>query len=215
MIYISLLAVAVDPTIWGRVDGGDDQLIFKRQDFNGGIFSPGFGAVEATGDDRLKELAANLRKMVGSEITKIPPLAPIEIEATGRFDLPAHAFATSAPLEMPMSALPSWLAGTPGTDPSAATSPPAGGLEWMIGQLGQLPAVAVKFNVAVPRAILLLTGAVIALGMLASAINVAALLTASTFGVSSLTVGFVTCWVVYRFAPEAREKHRRMGQLAT
>lgn len=200
VIYISLLAVAVDPTIWDRVGGGDDALIFKRQDFNGGIFSPGFGAIEATGNDGLQELAAQLRSAVSQDITKVPRLTPIKVEIAEPFPI--------AP------GLPSWMSGGEPAEAPAASNASVGGLEWMISQLGQFPTIPVHFNVGVPRAVLLLAATAIGLAALLGATAVISVLYAVIPAVGALIVASGTCWGAYRRAPVVRAKKQALREVA-
>ena len=97
----------------GGVGGGDDALVFKRPDFDAGIFSQGFGAIEAIGHDRLGDLSEQLRTAVGQDLGKVRHLpVPISIEIAKGFAV-ANAFVGSTPVEMESmpSTLPSWMAG--------------------------------------------------------------------------------------------------------
>lgn len=191
VIYISLLTVAADPTIWHRVGGGDDALIFKRQDFNGGIFSPGFGAIEATGDHRLRKLAAQLRSAVGQDITKVPPLKPINIDIAE--PLSVAPASTVIDTEVAASAFPSWM---PNIEPAEAgpASNPSVGLAWMISQLGQSPTAPVRFKVGVPRAVLLFVAAIIGLAGLLEARALISVLEAVIPAVGALVIASGIYW---------------------
>ncbi|MDP9402736.1 MAG: hypothetical protein M3P85_05250 [Actinomycetota bacterium] len=76
VIYASLVAVATDPLLWGRLDGGDECLLFRHEDLEAPGTSPAIAALEASGDDSLAALAQLLRSFLARDIGAVPPLSP-------------------------------------------------------------------------------------------------------------------------------------------
>jgi hypothetical protein len=82
VIYSSLVALAVQPALWRQLRGGDECLLFRREDFLAPTRSTALAALEQTGDIRLMRLASALRGLL--------TLAPDQIPAIdGHFDLDA------------------------------------------------------------------------------------------------------------------------------
>jgi hypothetical protein len=88
VIYASLVGLSVDPLLWGRLDGGDECLLFRSQDFAAPLHSDALAAFEASGDGVLRDLAGRLRSYLASPFASVPPLspdkAPVPVLAEGR-----------------------------------------------------------------------------------------------------------------------------------
>ncbi|HUR24227.1 MAG TPA: hypothetical protein VMZ73_10185 [Acidimicrobiales bacterium] len=82
VIYTSLVAVATDPLLWGRLDGGDECLLFRQADLEAPDTSPALAALEGTGDEALATLAGLLRSFLAGDITAVPPLTPAKAPQT-------------------------------------------------------------------------------------------------------------------------------------
>ncbi|HUP68901.1 MAG TPA: hypothetical protein VM142_03695 [Acidimicrobiales bacterium] len=76
IIYTSLVAVATDPLLWGRLDGGDECLLFRHEDLEDPAGSRTFAALAASGDETLVSLANLLRSFLDRDIAAVPPLSP-------------------------------------------------------------------------------------------------------------------------------------------
>jgi hypothetical protein len=78
VIYASLLALAIEPSLWERLDGGEEKLLLSREDFSDPDLGLGLRALEVGGDERLAELArivrANLERPPEAvdELTQLP-----------------------------------------------------------------------------------------------------------------------------------------------
>jgi hypothetical protein len=121
IIYSSLVALSAQPALWPQLRGGDECLIFRREDFTNPAQSAALTALEQTGDARLGRLAELLRGLLALAPTQIPPI-------DGQFDLnamrsrPAAAWvrdhvsgsvttaATPAPTLNASRPAPSWIA---------------------------------------------------------------------------------------------------------
>ncbi|MDQ1446341.1 MAG: hypothetical protein QOI20_2805, partial [Acidimicrobiaceae bacterium] len=76
VVYASLVGLSVDPLLWGRVDGGDECLLFRSQDFTDPVHSDALAAFESSGHPVLVDLAGRLRAYLAMPLASVPPLAP-------------------------------------------------------------------------------------------------------------------------------------------
>jgi hypothetical protein len=76
VIYASLAGLSMDPLLWGRLDGGDECLLFRSQDFTDPVHSEALAAFEASEHAVLRDLAARLRSYLAMDLREIPPLSP-------------------------------------------------------------------------------------------------------------------------------------------
>lgn len=75
LIYISLLALSIDPGLWHRLDAGDEHLLFRRQDIEDPDSSQVWRFLQQIKDRRLQALAYNLRSIIYCpDLCQIPPL---------------------------------------------------------------------------------------------------------------------------------------------
>lgn len=119
VIYTSLVAVATDPILWGRLDGGDECLLFRHEDLASPDSSPAFAALDASGDESLAALAKLLRSFLARDIATVPPLTPgkAPLPAITRGQVPPMAPAELADKQALYAAL-------RGTAPAAAPAGP-------------------------------------------------------------------------------------------
>ena len=75
VVYASLAALSIDPLLWGRLDGGDECLLFRAADFADPDRSEAFACLESSGDDRLMALAAALRRQLALPVGEVEPLS--------------------------------------------------------------------------------------------------------------------------------------------
>ncbi|MDZ4834106.1 MAG: hypothetical protein SGJ27_10050 [Candidatus Melainabacteria bacterium] len=80
LIHTSLLSLAIDPSLYRSLGGGDESLIFKRKDLTDPENSAVFAALLAHDSDHIKEAAHLLRRMLWAAPNTIPYLgAPLEV----------------------------------------------------------------------------------------------------------------------------------------
>ncbi|HVF73908.1 MAG TPA: hypothetical protein VM938_02565 [Acidimicrobiales bacterium] len=75
VVYASLAALSIDPLLWGRLDGGDECLLFRAADFADPDRSEAFACFESSGDARLGALASALRRQVALPVAEVEPLS--------------------------------------------------------------------------------------------------------------------------------------------
>lgn len=76
VIYASLVGLSVDALLWGRLDGGDECLLFRSNDFADPANSEALAAFESTGEPVLADIAGRLRQFLRGSLAEVPPLSP-------------------------------------------------------------------------------------------------------------------------------------------
>ncbi|HEX2040832.1 MAG TPA: hypothetical protein VHF47_13995 [Acidimicrobiales bacterium] len=76
VVYVSLAALSIDPLLWGRLDGGDECLLFRAADFADPDHSDAFACLEGSEDARVRALGRALRAQVHRGVREVTPLSP-------------------------------------------------------------------------------------------------------------------------------------------
>ncbi|HET7489144.1 MAG TPA: hypothetical protein VFJ85_14530 [Acidimicrobiales bacterium] len=74
VVYASLSALAADPLLWGRLDGGEEALLLRHHDLEDPERSAAFAALEASTGPGVPELGRLLRSFLGRHPAAVPPL---------------------------------------------------------------------------------------------------------------------------------------------
>ncbi len=74
-IYLTLVALSVDPGLWPRFGAGEEHLLFKKEDFEEPRYSRTFRAVEQLRDDRIQKYVPLLKSMLRMPVTSLPSVA--------------------------------------------------------------------------------------------------------------------------------------------
>ncbi len=133
-IYASIAALAADPLLWGRLDGGEEALLLRHHDLEQPDRSAAFAAMEASDRPGVADLAALLRSFLALRPDEVPPLshalgpAPAGPAAVGVPTAPggAGSGATGRPGPPWMPARPSAAVVTTAHSGGAVDDPPVG-----------------------------------------------------------------------------------------
>jgi predicted Ser/Thr protein kinase len=74
VIHTSLLCLSIDPSLWKKLSGGDDCLLFRRRDFEEPLSSAAFRQLEDHGSDQIKASAKLLRYLLMYPPEQVPNL---------------------------------------------------------------------------------------------------------------------------------------------
>lgn len=74
VIYVSMLALSIDPSLWHRVKGGDEYLLFRREDFAEPFSSDTFTLLSRHSDQRIETLTSFFQSLLYSSPDQLPPL---------------------------------------------------------------------------------------------------------------------------------------------
>lgn len=128
VIYTSLVALAVEPTLWAAHRGGDECLLFRQEDFAQPERSPIFSALLALPDARLQSLTQAFKSLLTLSPLHTPPVdapfvLPLSATATSADWLKDHMPATPAtPAPAPAPLEPEWIVGFIGAHLSASSA---------------------------------------------------------------------------------------------
>ncbi|HTR35022.1 MAG TPA: hypothetical protein VMH80_03920 [Bryobacteraceae bacterium] len=81
LIYASLMAVAAQPALWGQLKGGDECLLFRKQDFDAPERSAAFRALKALPDAQVRALADRIEYFLWLPPDQVPAISEQEIAA--------------------------------------------------------------------------------------------------------------------------------------
>jgi hypothetical protein len=133
VILVSLSALAVDPHLWKTLNGGDECLLFRREDFDRPGQSRAFHAMARSRSPEVRALGSYMQSLLPLPLAQIPP-----VDATQR--------ATASVQPVSTAGIPDWLEHNrrKGLDlplPPAAVDrrivPPSGGVgaDWLVDHL--------------------------------------------------------------------------------
>lgn len=74
VVYVSLIALAVDPGLWKQFRGGDECLLFRRRDFEQPQASDVLRALEKHHDERIRLAIALFKPLLYLDHRNVPPL---------------------------------------------------------------------------------------------------------------------------------------------
>lgn len=74
LIWISIKAVAEDPHLWDKLHGGDECLLFRRQDFLRSNYSRAFHLLEMNYSENLRHYGKFLRSLLHNQTASVVPL---------------------------------------------------------------------------------------------------------------------------------------------
>ena len=84
VIYISLIALAVQPELWSQFKGGDDCLLLRKSDFDAPESSAFFRSLESARDARLRSAVTFFHSLLYLESREVPALDGKSIPSVGR-----------------------------------------------------------------------------------------------------------------------------------
>jgi exonuclease VII small subunit len=94
VVWVSLVALAHEPGLWERFQGGDDCLLFRQKDFADWHRSPLLLALVGSRNGRVSAAASFLRTLLSNPAADVPPL---DGRALTAIELPGTAPRPSAP----------------------------------------------------------------------------------------------------------------------
>lgn len=185
VIYASLLALSVDPLLWGRLDGGDETLLLRHHDLASPEGSAALAVLDASDGPGVPALAGLLRRFLAGDAEQVPALStsvaalPSPVNQDRRRSL-HHA-----------------LQGAPAPSP------------------GRAPAVPVRFagDLSAARLTLGVTAAATLVLALLGALG-GGPATAMAASITAVGAGLGRLWHLYRHTPEVTAARQREGRLA-
>ncbi|MFP2926105.1 hypothetical protein ACLESO_12965 [Pyxidicoccus sp. 3LG] len=81
VVWLSLVALAHEPGLWERFHGGDDCLLFRKQDFAQGTRSPVLQALLESRHERVRGLAGFFQSLLSRPPADVPALDVVALSA--------------------------------------------------------------------------------------------------------------------------------------
>ena len=83
VIYVSLVMVSLDPSLWQRLDAGEEHLLFRREDFENPRSSQPLSVIQHTQDSKAQSLVSLFVSLLYLKLNEIPPLDQLSIPSLG------------------------------------------------------------------------------------------------------------------------------------
>jgi hypothetical protein len=83
IIHLSLLALSLEPALWSRLSGGDENLLFRREDFDAPDNSDAVEALRRIRDGQGDVLAERFLEAVHFSPSAVPPLEELPLPPPG------------------------------------------------------------------------------------------------------------------------------------
>jgi hypothetical protein len=198
VIYASLLALAVDPGLWSRLDVGEERLLFSRDDYVDPSLGLAFRALELSGDRQLAELA----EIIKANLTR-GPLSAAELHTISVTPEAAAAFAVPL-LADGRGGAPNWIEDG-GVDGGQAQV----GAAWVVSHLPVPEPVKFSKSAGAARntAIALVLATLLLLGL--ALVQTVPIDVAAAIGVSLLVAGAGVTRLAFIRTPELKDKRGR------
>jgi hypothetical protein len=93
-VYMTLIAVSIDSSLWGRFGGGEEHLLFRKEDFDQPRYSRLFRSLQHLKDDRIQRYLPLFRSYLGMKLSSIASPAdvigvPVTRREPNRFQVPS------------------------------------------------------------------------------------------------------------------------------
>jgi len=93
VIYISIIALSVQPDLWDLAGGSDEQLLFSRKDFSDPKSSKVLRALSESPSESLRQMAAAFRSIIScSDLNQIPAFDGSRIPVPAVTPVPSRAW---------------------------------------------------------------------------------------------------------------------------
>lgn len=84
VIYVSLLAIAVEPSLWPRLDAGEEKLLFSREDYIDPELGPGVRALNVSTNGQLGQLTEVIKANVACSPSTVSVLHELTVPVSDR-----------------------------------------------------------------------------------------------------------------------------------
>jgi len=146
VIYLSLEALRVNPNLWDRFRGGDENLLFRQKDFKNPDLSEVMTALKHIPNDTFQSLVSSFELVTYLDLFQIPPLDGAKILAHGTPQISAST--QSEWLKDYIDFLP------PSQRPPEESDSPGGELSWVMEQLIPISPVEISCSCIIERVLL-------------------------------------------------------------
>ncbi len=209
IIYASLVALTIEPTLWTLLHNqGDEALLFRYDDFVDYRSSRAFLALNQSPQPELKALGIGLSGLWNSDVRAIPALNPASLPEPNRQST-LTITAASARSTVLLRPVPDWVTqAQPRTQSTALAA--QGDPSWIAGHLPALPQVAFNPSRLAPRLLAsLAVAAIIAVGVSAKT-NLLPAIVAGAAASFSIFMFVIMSMLLFRRTSEWKAKHEKL-----
>ena len=152
VIYASLVALTIDPSLWTLLrNQGDESLLFKKDDFVAQRASRVFQVLSQSHVSELRAIGTGIKPLWVSDVRSIPSLDPSVLPSLTRYS-------ATTTLQQPIQAslpstvlpIPDWVTQVQAGH-QAGTRPLPTGTAWIAGHLAALPPVEIQPSNGITR----------------------------------------------------------------
>lgn len=213
VIYTSLIALTIDPTLWSLLHNpGDEALLFHHTDYEDPRSSRALLAFAQSSESALHALGTVMCNVWAPEVRAIPPLNPDDLPRLDRRSTSSAATSSRAASKNTATAsraIPDWVTDAQAVTRTAAPKP-SNDSSWVTGHLPPLPAVAFSSPKLGSRILAAVFLVVILAVALSAGLGQLPGNAASAVAVLAILLFVVSTAILLRQTPEWRIKHEKM-----
>src|SRR5262249_54737919 len=81
VIYVSLVMLSVEPSLWHRLDAGEEHLLFRREDFENPRSSRALSVLQRLQDSKAQSIVSLFASLLYLNLSEIPPLDQLSLSS--------------------------------------------------------------------------------------------------------------------------------------
>jgi hypothetical protein len=210
VIYTSLVALTIDPTLWSLLHNpGDEALLFRHSDYQDPRNSRALLALAHSSKPALRALGTLMCNVWTPEVRAIPPLNPDDlpqIEAQSSSATLTSSQLASTTVNTVQTAIPDWVTDAQTFSHTAAPNP-SNDSSWVTGHLPPLPVIAFSSSQLPAQIIASVFLTIIAVAILFAGLGHLSTVGAGTVSLIAMLVFIGSTIGLFRKTPEWRVKH--------
>jgi hypothetical protein len=213
IIYASLVALTIDPTLWTLLhDQGDEALLFNHADFADQHNSRALQTLAQNPRADLQALGNAISLLWTSDVRAIPSLDPTSLPEPNKQSGPpgpARSAASTISANAASGTIPDWIAQTQ-VGSKGTASGVQGGASWVTGHLAPLPLVAFHPSIVSLRLLASVgLASIVTIGISASA-HIIPVIMASPIACAIIFVFILVTALLFHRTSEWRAKHEKL-----
>ena len=213
IIYASLVALTIDPTLWTLLhDQGDEALLFNHADFADQHNSRALLALTRSPTHELQDLGNVISQLWTPDMRAIPALDPTAFPAPNKqFGTQGPVLSTSGTTSSHSASrtTPDWVAQSQ-LDTQAKASGTQTGVSWITGHLAPLPVVAFHPSRTSLRLLFVLTLAVVVTVGVFASVGILPGVLSGAAACAIVLVFIIATILLFRNTSEWRAKHEKL-----
>ena len=79
VIYVSLMMLSINPSLWQRLDAGEEHLLLRREDFENPHTSQPLSVLQQITDSKAQSIISHFASLLYLDLSEIPPLDQLSL----------------------------------------------------------------------------------------------------------------------------------------